>query len=150
MIPSIPTMNIHDSTHSRGCERRTTENAYVAAITTTVNGTTFVGGFHPVGWDGYITGGLNGSTTGDAEFDKLLANSLAMQTAPPTNPTVWGGIRLDNLTTLNPGYTYEIQVWFTDQRTGTATNVLYDRQMILSSAFGPVVLNGGEVNCEIV
>ena len=62
------------------------------AINATVNGVTFTGGFAPVNWNGWIDSGLNGSTTGDAEFDKLLANSLAMQTAPPTNPTVWGGI----------------------------------------------------------
>lgn len=116
-----------------------------AAINATVNGVTFAGGFHPTGWNGYITGGLNGSTTGDAEFDKLLANSLAMQTSTASNPTVWGGIRIDNLATLHAGYTYEIQVWFTDQRTGTATNVLYDRVMNLSSAFGTGVLTGGEL-----
>ncbi|HEX5051964.1 MAG TPA: hypothetical protein VFZ65_09345 [Planctomycetota bacterium] len=120
-------------------------NPNVANINATVNGVTFAGGFHPTGWNGYITGGLNGSTTGDAEFDKLLANSLAMQTSPAANPTVWGGIRLDNLAPLSSGHTYAIQVWFTDQRTGTATNVLYDRVMTLSSAFGTAVLSGGEV-----
>ncbi|MFY9345808.1 MAG: hypothetical protein WAT39_25175 [Planctomycetota bacterium] len=114
-------------------------------IPATVNGVTFAGGFQPTGWAGYITGGLNGSTTGDAEYNKLLGNSLAMQTSPAANPTGWGGIRLDNLATLAAGRTYAVQVWFTDQRTGTATNVLYDRVMNLSSAFGPAVLSGGEV-----
>jgi hypothetical protein len=118
----------------------------ITPIPATVNGVTFAGGFQPTGWNGYITGGLNGSTTGNTEFDKLLGNSLAMQTSPAANPTGWGGIRIDNLATLVAGHNYAIQVWFTDQRTGTATNVLYDRVMTLSSAFGAVVLNGGEVS----
>ena len=120
-------------------------NPNLAPIDATVNGVTFVGGFHPTGWNGYIDNGLNGSTTGDGEFNKVVGTSLAMQTGPTGNPTIWGGIRLDNLAALNPGYTYEVQVWFTDQRTGTATNVLYDRVMTLSSAFGAVALTGGEV-----
>ena len=117
----------------------------ITPIPATVNGVTFAGGFQPASWNGYINGGLNGSTTGNAEYDKLLANSLAMQTGTAANPTGWGGIRLDTLATLNPGYTYEVQVWFTDQRTGSPTNVLYDRVMNLSSAFGTAVLSGGEV-----
>jgi len=117
----------------------------VTAIPATVNGVTFSGGIAPTGWAGYITGGLNGSTTGDAEYNKLLGNSLAMQTSPAANPTGWGGIRIDNLATLVAGHIYAIQVWFTDQRTGTATNVLYDRVMTLSSAFGAATLSGGEV-----
>ncbi len=116
-----------------------------AAIPATVNGVVFSGGIAPIGWAGFITGGLNGSTTGDAEYDKLLGNSLAMQTSPAANPTGWGGIRIDNLATLVAGRTYAIQVWFTDQRTGAATNVLYDRVMTLSSAFGAATLSGGEV-----
>ncbi|MBL8755167.1 MAG: hypothetical protein JNK15_17820 [Planctomycetes bacterium] len=111
-----------------------------------MNGVTFQGGVAPTGWAGYITGGLNGSTTGDPEYNKLLGNSLAMQTAVAANPTGWGGIRIDNLATLVAGRTYAIQVWFTDQRTGSATNVLYDRVMTLSSAFGAATLTGGEVN----
>ncbi len=118
----------------------------ITPVPATVNGVTFAGAVQPTGWAGYITGGLNGSTTGDAEFDKLLANSLAMQTSPAANPTGWGGIRLDNLAALVPGRTYAVQVWYTDQRTGTATNVLYDRVITLSSAFGTAVLNGGEVS----
>ena len=120
-------------------------NPNVAPIPATVNGVTFTGGFHPTGWNGYIVGGLNVSTTGNGEFDNLLGSSLAMQTAPESNPSVWGGIRLDNLATLHAGYTYQVQVWFTDQRTGTPTNVLYDRVMTLSSAFGPAALTGGQV-----
>ncbi len=117
----------------------------VTQIPATVNGVTFAGAVQPTGWAGYITGGLNGSTTGDTEFNKLLGNSLAMQTSPAGNPSVWGGIRIDNLAALVPGRTYAVQVWYTDQRTGTATNVLYDRVITLSSAFGTAVLSGGEV-----
>lgn len=123
-------------------------NAHQPGVPTsaTVNGVTFAAGFQPTSWNGYIVGGLNGSTTGNTEYDKLLGTSLAMQTAVAANPTGWGGIRIDNLATLVPGRTYAIQVWFTDQRTGSPTNVLYDRQMILSSAFGTATLTGGEVN----
>lgn len=124
-------------------------NAHQPAVTpipATVNGVTFAGGFHPTNWNGYITGGLNGSTTGNAEYDKLLANSLAMQTQPAANPTGWAGIRIDTLAPLNPGYTYAIQVWYTDQRTGTPANLLYDRVCTLSSAFGTATLTGGEIN----
>ncbi len=117
----------------------------ITPIPATVNGVTFAGGIAPTGWAGYITGGLNGSTTGDTQYNNLLGNSLAMQTAPAGNPSVWGGIRIDNLAALVAGRTYEVQVWYTDQRTGTPTNVLYDRVITLSSAFGTAVLNGGEV-----
>lgn len=117
----------------------------VAAISPTVNGVTFTGAWAPAGWAGYITGGLNGSTTGNAGFNDLLGTSLAMQTAVAANPSAWGGIRLDTLAPLVPGRTYAVQVWFTDQRTGTATNVLYDRQMTLGSAFGTGTLVGGEL-----
>lgn len=123
-------------------------NAHQPGVPTpaTVNGVTFAPSFQPTGWNGYITGGLNGTLTGNTEYDKLLATSLAMQTSPAANPTGWGGIRLDNLATLVPGHTYAVQVWFTDQRTGSAANVLYDRVMNLSSAFGAATLTGGEVN----
>ncbi|MBL8729415.1 MAG: hypothetical protein JNM25_13335 [Planctomycetes bacterium] len=143
VLPSVAPTDV--SLHGALVFAGNAHNPGSAAISATVNGVTFAGGFHPSNWNGYITGGLNGSTTGDAEFDKLLANSLAMQTGTASNPTGWGGIRLDTLATLNPGYTYEVQVWFTDQRTGSPTNVLYDRVMNLSSAFGTAVLSGGEV-----
>jgi hypothetical protein len=122
-------------------------NAHQPGVATpaTVNGVTFAAGFQPTGWAGYITGGLNGSTTGDPGYNALLGTSLAMQTGTAANPTGWGGIRLDTLATLVPGRTYAVQVWFTDQRTGSATNVLYDRVMTLSSAYGTAVLSGGEV-----
>ncbi|MBL8751465.1 MAG: hypothetical protein JNK78_20080, partial [Planctomycetes bacterium] len=117
-------------------------------IGATVNGVAFTGGFQPLDWNGYITTGLNGSTTGNAEYDKLLNGSRAMQNAQwpvDSNPTPWGGIRLDTLATLNAGYAYEIQVWFTDQRLGSPTNVLYDRVMTLSSAWGTATVVGGAV-----
>ena len=117
----------------------------VTPIPATVNGVTFAGGFQPTSWNGYINGGLNGSTTGNEEYDKLLANSLAMQTGPAANPSEAGGIRLDTLAALVPGHLYQIQVWFTDQRTGSPTNVLYDRVMTLSSAFGTATLAGGAI-----
>lgn len=117
-----------------------------AAIPATVNGVTFAGSQLITGWNGFITGGLNGSTTGNAEYDKLLGNSVAMQLAPTANPTGWGGVRVDNLATLVAGRTYAVQVWFTDQRTGSATNVLYDRVMTLSSVFGTPTFTNGEVN----
>ena len=117
----------------------------ITPIPATVNGVTFAGGIAPTGWAGFITGGLNGSTTGDLEYNKLLGNSLAMQTAPAANPSAVGGIRIDNLAALVPGRSYAIQVWFTDQRTGSATNVLYDRVMTLGSAFGAATLSGGAV-----
>ena len=122
-------------------------NAHQPGVPTpaTVNGVTFAASFQPASWNGFITGGLNGSTTGNLEFDRLLGTSLAMQTSVASNPTGWGGIRLDTLATLVPGRTYAVQVWFTDQRTGSATNVLYDRVMTLSSAYGTAVLSGGEV-----
>lgn len=121
-------------------------NPNLAPIDATVNGVMFAGGFQPTGWNGYIVNGLNGSTTGNDELDKVVGSSLAMQTGATGNPTSWGGIRLDNLATLTPGFTYQVQVWFTDQRTGSPTNVLYDREMTLSSAFGAVALAGGEVS----
>ncbi len=117
----------------------------IAAISPTVNGVTFTGAWAPTGWAGFITGGLNNSTTGDAGFNDLLGTSLAMQTAAAANPSVWGGIRIDNLAQLVAGRTYAIQVWYTDQRTGTATNVLYDRVTTLSSAYGTATLVGGAV-----
>ena len=122
-------------------------NAHQPGVPTpaTVNGVTFAPSFQPTGWAGFITGGLNGTLTGNTEYDKLLGTSLAMQTATAANPSVWGGIRLDNLATLVPGRTYAVQVWFTDQRTGSPTNVLYDRVMNLSSAFGAATLSGGAV-----
>ena len=119
-----------------------------APINATVNGVAFVGGFQPTDWNGYITTGLNGTLTGNTEYDKLLNGSRAMQNASwpiDSNPTPWGGVRLDTLAVLQNGVEYEVQVWFTDQRTGTPTNVLYDRVMTLSSAWGTATVVGGAV-----
>ena len=115
------------------------------AVNATANGVTFVGAFSPNGWNGYVTTGLSGSTTGDAGYDQLLNGARAMTNGATGNPSAWGGIRLDTLATLRPGGLYEIQVWYTDQRTGSATNVLYDRVMTLSSAWGTANVTNGEV-----
>lgn len=117
-----------------------------SAVSPTVNGVPFVGSFAPSGWTNASTNALNGSTTGDAGYDLLLGGARATSAAVVSNPTGWGAIRLDTLGAFQVGRNYLIQCWFTDQRTGTATNVLYDRVMTLSSAIGPATLTGGEVN----
>jgi hypothetical protein len=110
----------------------------------TVNGVTFVA-YAPLGWD---NGGwflMDGSSTGDAGYDGLLDNARVTSPTTLTNPTNWGGIRLDTLGTLTIGRTYEIQVWYSDQRPGVPGNVLNDRVMTLSSATGVATLLFGEV-----
>lgn len=110
----------------------------------TVNGVPF-DAFAPLGWD---NGGWtlnNTSSTGDPEYDALLDSARVTTGGAATNPTEWGGIQLDTLAGLTVGSTYEIQVWYSDQRVGTATNVLYDRVMTMSSATGAAVLGGGIV-----
>lgn len=114
-------------------------------VNPTVNGVPVTGGFRPSGWDGWVTTGLSGSTTGDAGYDDLLSGTRACVAGSTGNPTIWGGFRLDDLATLTPGVLYEIQCWFTDQRTGTPTNVLHDRVMTLSSVWGNVAATNGEV-----
>ncbi|MBL8898566.1 MAG: hypothetical protein JNM84_13100 [Planctomycetes bacterium] len=116
-----------------------------AAISPTVNGVNFVGNFAPNGWTNAGTLAMNGSTTGDAGYTELLDAARATSFGSPTNQTGWGAIRIDNLGVLNVGRRYLVQCWFTDQRTGTPTNVLYDRVMTLSSAIGAATLSGGEV-----
>lgn len=144
--PVLPSTSPNDvSVQGALVVARNAHQPNIAAISPTVNGVTFAGAWAPTGWAGFITGGLNNSTTGNAGFNDLLGTSLAMQTAGAANPSVWGGIRLDNLATLVAGRTYAIQVWYTDQRTGTATNVLYDRVSTLSSAYGTATLSGGQV-----
>ena len=110
----------------------------------TVNGTSF-GAFAPPGWNNGGWSLLAGSTTGDSEFDALLDSARATSEGTVTNPTGWGGIRLDTLATLTQGNTYEIQVWYSDQRAGSATNVLFDRVMNLNSATGSAILSTGIV-----
>jgi len=117
----------------------------VAAISPTVNGVTFVGLPAAPGWTGWVDTGLGSSTTGNTEYNRLLNNAQATS-GPTGNPTGWGAIRIDTMAALVPGHTYEIQVWFTDQRPGSTA--LYDRVMTLSSAFGPAgtgTLAGGEL-----
>lgn len=115
------------------------------AISPTVNGVPFVGSFAPLGWTNAATTALGGSTTGDLGYDDLLNGARATSFGSPANPTGWGAIRIDNLAALTVGRNYVIQCWFTDQRTGTPTNMLYDRAMTLSSAVGVATLSGGEV-----
>lgn len=121
-------------------------HAATATVSPTVNGVTFLGSLSPNGWGVAITNdGLNGSTTGDPGYDDLLRQARATSAAA-ASPSGWGAIQLDTLGTLTIGHTYEIQCWYTDQRTGTATNVLYDRQMTLSSVVdNNVLLSNGEV-----
>ncbi len=108
----------------------------------TVNGVAF-SAFAPAGWG---NGGwsLNaGSSTGDAGYDALLDSARVTSGGSAGNPTGFGGIQLDALAALTVGSTYEVQVWYSDQRTGTSTNVLYDRVMTMSSAVGAVLTSGG-------
>lgn len=108
----------------------------------TVNGVPFTA-YAPPGW---TNGGwtLNaGSSTGDSEYDALLDSARVTSGGSASNPTGFGAIQLDPLGTLTTGRTYEIQVWYSDQRTGTSTNVLYDRVMTMSSALGDVLPVGG-------
>ena len=110
----------------------------------TVNGVMFEA-FAPLGW---TNGGwdLNaGSSSGDTEYDALLDSARVTSFGSAGNPTGWGAIQLDTLGTLTIGAQYEIQVWYSDQRTGNGTNMLFDREMTLSSATGAATLSGGEV-----
>jgi len=116
-----------------------------AAQTPVVNGVTFVGGFAPTGWTNASTLALQGSTTGDTNYDLLLNSARATSAAATGNPTGWGAIRIDNLGVLLAGRNYEIQCWFTDQRPCPGT-AIYDRAMTLSSAVGAATLVGGEVS----
>lgn len=115
-----------------------------AAQSPTVNSVPFAGSFAPTGWTNASTNAMQGSTTGDVAYDLLLNSARATSAAATANPTGWGAIRLDTLGSITVGRTYEIQCWFTDQRSGAAA--LYDRVMTLSSAVGPATLTGGEVN----
>ena len=140
--PALPSLGAADM--SQNGSLVAARNLHGSNISATVNGAVF-SNFQPNGWNGYVTNGLNGSTTGDAGYDDLLNGARAMTNGSTGNPTGWGGIRIDDLATLTPGATYEIQCWFTDQRTGTSTNVLYDRVMTLSSVWGAVNVTNGEV-----
>jgi hypothetical protein len=133
-VSSIGTLVVARNLHGAG-----------SAISPTVNGVSFTGNFAPSGWTNAATIAMNGSTTGDAGYTQLLDGARATSFGSAVNPTGWGAIRIDNLGALSVGRRYLIQCWFTDQRTGTPTNVLYDRVMTLSSAIGAATLSGGEV-----
>ena len=119
-------------------------NASSPVYSPTVNGVTFLA-FAPTGWNNASTAALNGSTTGDVGYDQLLGAARATSESTLTNPTGWGGVRLDTLGTLAVGSTYEIQVWFCDQRPGGGTSAVNDRVMSCSSAVGSATLTGGIV-----
>jgi len=65
-----------------------------------VNGVTFMP-YAPMGWTVGNSGLLASSTTSDAGYDVLLDTSLTTLAAATTNPTEWGGIRIDNIVPLN-------------------------------------------------
>ncbi|MDG1048753.1 MAG: hypothetical protein P8M11_06575 [Planctomycetota bacterium] len=108
----------------------------------TVNGVPF-SAYAPPGWSngGWVL--TVDSTTSDAEYDALLDSARVTSGGSAGNPTGFGAINLDSLGTLAIGSTYEVQVWFCDQRAGTSTNVLNDRVMTMSSALGAVLTTGG-------
>jgi hypothetical protein len=111
----------------------------------TVAGITFAA-FGPTGWGNGGNLVMNGSTSGDTAYDTLVTTSRATSETTLTNPTGWGGIRIDNLgTPMTLGRTYEIQVWYCDNRPGAGTAAIYDRQMTLSSVAGAATLTGGIV-----
>jgi hypothetical protein len=113
-------------------------------VSPTVNTVSF-SAFAPSGWTNGTGGALSTSTTGDADYDDMLQGARASSFGSATQPTGWAGIRLDTLGSLSVGTTYEIQVWYSDQRTGSASNALNDRVMNLSSATGVATYSGGEV-----
>lgn len=123
----------------------TAKNTWASTFSApTVNGV-FFEAFTPSGWN---NGGwsLNAtSTSGDSEYDALLDSARVTSFGSASNPTGWGAIRLDTLGPLAIGSQYEIQVWYSDQRTGNGSNLLFDREMTLSSCTGAATLSGGEV-----
>jgi hypothetical protein len=112
-------------------------------VSPVVNGVTF-DAFAPLGWNSAGWDLMHGSTSGDAGYDTMLSDARATS-EPIGNPTGWGAVQLDTLAPLTLGAQYEIQVWYSDQRPGTASNVLNDRVMNCSSATGLATLVGGVV-----
>lgn len=111
----------------------------------TINGVTFAP-LVPTGWGDGNAGLLASSSTLDSGYDSLLDSSRRTSAVSTSNPTAWGGIRLDNLAPLTIGSVYEIQVWFTDQRAGSAPqDPVQDRVMRLRSATGTAALTAGVV-----
>ncbi len=111
----------------------------------TVNGVTF-SAFGPSGWNNAGSATMNTSTSGDTGYDQMLDGARATSESTLTNPTGWGGIRLDSLGALTVGKTYQIQVWFCDQRPGAGSAAINDRLMTLSSATGAATLTSGVVS----
>jgi len=114
-----------------------------SALEPTLNGVTFASGLAPEGWTIPVSTLMNGESTGTPGYDGLLDTARVMANGPARNPTGWGGIRLDELAPLVPGAIYQVQCWFTDQRTGTTQ--LNDREMRLRSAHGTATVSGGEI-----
>lgn len=108
----------------------------------TINGVAFAS--TSIGWgQGAYTTGLNTTTTGNTGYDNLLNTALgagpgsaSTPNYPATtgNPSPVAALRIDSLNAggYTIGNTYQIQVWFTDQRPGTGLN-LKDRIMQLNS-----------------
>ena len=103
-----------------------------------LNGVTFTQ-LVPNEWDSGGSSLMSLSTTGDTDFDDFLRTARTTFGTPSGNPTGYGAIRLDTLGTMELGKTYEVQVWYCDQRSGA----LRDRIMNLSSTVGGVITNGG-------
>ncbi|MEZ6003464.1 MAG: hypothetical protein R3F17_12720 [Planctomycetota bacterium] len=123
----------------------TARNCWASTLAApTVNGVAF-SAFAPLGWGNGGWTLLNGSTSGDADYDALLDSARVTSYGSAGNPTDWGAIQIDSLGSLTMGDTYEIQVWYCDQRPGNGSNFLNDRQMLLSSATGAGVLSGGVI-----
>src|SRR6185436_15201179 len=74
-------------------------------------------------------------------YDSMLDSARVTSDPNLSNPTGWGGIRLDTLGTLTIGRTYEIQVWYSDQRPGVPTLVLGTVTNLAALTQGP--LSGG-------
>jgi len=123
---------------AKNCWNTTSASPVVAGIT--------FAAFGPNGWGNGGNLVMNGSSSGDTAYDTLMTTSRATSEVTLTNPTGWGGIRIDNLATpMTLGRTYQIQVWFCDNRPGAGTAAIYDRQMVLSSVAGAATLTGGIV-----
>ncbi|MGB6220752.1 LamG-like jellyroll fold domain-containing protein [Haloferula sp.] len=107
---------------------------------TVINGVSFEK-WSPPAWTGGTATALNQngssaidpSTTGNAAYDDLLRTARVPQGGDVGNPSQTGYIRLDTLVTLVPGQTYEIQIWFNDQKEPNN-----DRVITFGSASGPL------------
>ena len=108
--------------------------------TTTVNGVQFVASSpFGTGGPGFSTGNTAflGTTTGDAGFDRLLGEaSFTFSTSLDVS------LRTIDLGAFTTGRTYELQVFFTDQRSNSN-----DRLMRFSSTDG-VLMGGSAVSLE--